>query len=647
MAIVKMKKLRIIAAASQKEDLLRELMLLGCVELREQTALLEDPETAALVSQSAGDVASARDQRQVFAAAIRILDKFAPVKTPILRPKPELSTEALLDESRAAELIPAAKNLALYEERLRNLDAEIAKQNLTIESFRPWENCQAPLDYNGTKHVAAHFGTVPAGTDMDALSAALTELTDACEIVEVSADKNARYLMFFCLREEEVEVQERLRAFGFAPPAFGNAAGLAANSLSNATKRVQALGSERIEVEARIIEGAKYREDFRICYDRAVTKVEREEEESKLLTTDSALLLDGWAVADRETEITELLERMECAYEFAEPDKEEYPDVPVALKNNPLTEGLNMVTNMYSLPQYGTVDPNPLMAPFFILFYGIMMADMGYGILMVLAGLLIMRKKRPEAGFLRYFGELMIEGGIATFVMGIFTGGFFGDAPKWIVRIVNPASTWEGLPALIDPLNNTVSVLIGAIILGFVHLNYGMVISFVMKKRDGRLLDAICSEGAMWVLFIGAGLSLLGIGGRIGIIVGLAAYVLGKMIPAKGVAGRLLAVFSGLYSDATGWFGDLLSYARLMALMLAGAVIAQVFNTLGAMPGNLVVFLLISLAGNALNFGLNMLGCYVHDLRLQCLEFFNKFYVAGGRPFKPLHIHSKYYSVVK
>ena len=84
-----------------------------------------------------------------------------------------------------------------------------------------------------------------------------------------------------------------------------------------------------------------------------------------------------------------------------------------------------------------------------------------------------------------------------------------------------------------------------------------------------------------------------------------------------------------------------------MALMLTGSVIAQVFNTLGAIPGNLVIFLVISLVGNTLNFALNLLGCYVHDLRLQCLEYFNKFYQDGGKPFRPLNFHTKYYDVIK
>ena len=296
------------------------------------------------------------------------------------------------------------------------------------------------------------------------------------------------------------------------------------------------------------------------------------------------------------------------------------------------------------------MDPNPLMAPFFILFFGIMMADMGYGVIMMIIGALIMWKKKPREGFLRYFGELMVEGGFATFVMGILTGGLFGDAPKWIVRLINPASTWEGFPALIDPLNDTVKVLVGAMILGFIHLVAGMVISFVMKTRRGHLADAIWEEGAMWVVFIGAACAVLKIGTVNGIpvvlIIALLLYCYGKTRGAKGI-GKLVAIFSGIYSDVTGWFGDILSYARLMALMLAGSVIAQVFNTLGAMPGSLLIFIPICLLGNALNFGLNLLGCYVHDLRLQCLEFFNKFYEAGGKPFEPLAIRSKYYNVTK
>jgi len=642
MAIVKMKKLQVISAVSQREELLRELMLLGCVELKEQTP---DPEAVLPMTCEFGDVTGARTERQTFSDALRILDRRVPCKTPMLAPKPALQRETLLDDSRREELLRKAETLIALEEKMKALDSAEAREQLTAESFRPWKDCGVALDYAGTKHVAAQLGTLPAGTDMDAFSAALTGASEATEALTLAADDHSRYLLVFYLRSEESAAQSVLRSFGFAPPAFGTASGFAEDHIAAAEAAIRNIGTERIETQARIAECGNEREAFRTAYDRAGTKVDRAEETGKLLSSEHLLILSAWAEADRETEIAGVLEALGCAYEFEDPEEEEFPEVPVKLKNNKLTEGLNMVTNMYSLPQYGTVDPNPLMAPFFILFYGIMMADMGYGLVMMLAGALIMRKKKPEEGFLRYFGELMLEGGAMTFLMGILTGGLFGDAPKWIVRLLNPASTWEGFPALIDPLNDTVTVLIGALILGFIHLNYGMAISFVIKLKKGETMDALCSEGAMWVLFAGAALTLLGIGGKIGLYVGLAAYVLGKVIPAKGVIGRIMAVFSGLYSDATGWFGDILSYARLMALMLAGAVIAQVFNTLGAMPGNIVVFLIVCLLGNTLNFGLNLLGCYVHDLRLQCLEFFNKFYVAGGRAFAPLKIRSKYYNV--
>ncbi len=649
MAIEKMKKLRVIAPATQRDALMRKLLLLGCVELREQDALLNDPGTALPLTRAVGDVTAARSRRQAFSDALRILDSHVPVKTPLLAPKPEITQQSLMDASSEEALLAAAKELAAQEEKLRALDNTMAKERLTVETLTPWRS-GPPLDYNGTRHVAALFGTVAASTDMDAFSAALTEAADASEIIEISVDDVARYLTVFFLRSEEGAVQPVLRSFGFTPPAFGTMSGSVDDEIAATEDRLRSLSSDRMETQARIVEAAKYREGFQTCFDRADAEVRCAEETDKLLLTERTVLLDGWAEAAREEEVANTLQSLDCAYEFSDPLEEEFPEVPVRLKNNRLTDGLNMVTNMYSLPQYGSVDPNPLMAPFFILFFGIMMADIGYGLIMMIVGALIMWKKKPTEGFMRYFGELMLEGGFATFVMGIFTGGLFGDAPKWIVRLINPESTWEGFPALIDPLNDTVKVLVGAMILGFIHLIAGMVISFVMKKRKGHLADAIWEEGAMWLVFIGAGCAALKIGTVNGIplilIIALLLYCYGKTRGAKGL-GKLIAIFSGIYSDATGWFGDILSYARLMALMLAGSVIAQVFNTLGAMPGNLLIFIPICLLGNALNFGLNLLGCYVHDLRLQCLEFFNKFYVAGGKPFEPLAIRSKYYNVTK
>ena len=322
MAIEKMKKLRVIAAASQRDALMRKLLLLGCVQLREQDALLEDPQTASLLQRASGDVTAARSRRQAFADAIRILDTRVPVKTPFLAPKPEIRQSELMDDTREAELLAAAKELAALEEKLRSLDTAMTKEQLTVEALSPWRGCGVPLDYSGTKHVAAQFGTVAPSTDMDAFSAALTEAAEASELIEVSVDNVARYLIAFYLRDEEGQIQPVLRSFGFSPPAFGAASGSAGEGIAAAEDRIRAVSAERGETEARIAAAAEWRESFRICYDRAGADADCAEETNKLLLSERAVLLDGWAVADREAEVASMLEEMDCAYEFSDPVEE-------------------------------------------------------------------------------------------------------------------------------------------------------------------------------------------------------------------------------------------------------------------------------------------------------------------------------------
>ena len=272
-----------------------------------------------------------------------------------------------------------------------------------------------------------------------------------------------------------------------------------------------------------------------------------------------------------------------------------------------------------------------------------MMADMGYGLLMMLASAVVLTKKKPKGGMAHFFGLLGLCG-VSTFIMGVVTGGFFGDFLTQISTLINPDNPIT-LPALFTPLNDTMMILVGAMCLGAVQIITGMAISFYKKLRDGQVMDAIWEELTWWIVFAGAALAILGIT-KVVLVMGGVMVLVGSGWNAKGF-GKVTAVFGSLYNHVTGYFGDILSYSRLMALMLAGSVIAQVFNTLGAIPGNVIIFLIISLVGNTLNFALNLLGCYVHDLRLQCLEYFGKFYQDGGKPFRPLSWNTKYYDIVK
>lgn len=198
------------------------------------------------------------------------------------------------------------------------------------------------------------------------------------------------------------------------------------------------------------------------------------------------------------------------------------------------------------------------------------------------------------------------------------------------------------------PQSQKQTILIGSLALGLLQVLTGMAISVVRKVQAGTWTDALWDEGTWWIILAGVALAVVGIGNLGGypivLLIGLLMLLYGGTRNAKGF-GKLTALIGTVYNGATGFFSDILSYARLMALMLAGSVIAQVFNTLGEVSGSVAVFVIISLVGNALNFMLNLLGCYVHDLRLQCLEFFGRFYKEGGKPFRPLLINTKYVDI--
>ena len=199
---------------------------------------------------------------------------------------------------------------------------------------------------------------------------------------------------------------------------------------------------------------------------------------------------------------------------------------------------------------------------------------------------------------------------------------------------------------MFNPLNDAMPVLIGALALGLAQIFTGMAASIMMKIKRGEVMSAICGEVTWYVIFI-----ILGVGLAMGaikpaLIAIVVLIVLTQGYGKEGIMGKVMGIFGSLYNNITGYFSDILSYSRLMALMLSGAVTAQVFNQLGAMTGNIIAFILISLIGNAINFGLNLLGCYVHDMRLQCLEFFGRFYEDGGKKFVPLRTDTTYYDIV-
>ena len=653
MAIVKMKKLRLIAPREKKDELLRELARLGCVEVSEPTGVLQDEALAPLLRRESGDVTGHKARQTALLGALAVLDKQAPEKKPLLSAKPLAEADTLLDEA-GDEAMAAANTLLTLGDRLKRLSAEESRQRSAIEALQPWASLDLPLEQSATETCAWVLGSVPARMDKNEMDIRVAEAADEAELFAVSEDKSQRYLLLLARKEELAKAQEALRPYAFAPVNLSGLTGTAEENIALAEERLSELAGEKEQTVQDIAAMADVRAALQLAADAETTEIARAEAEEKLCGTDSALALQGWMPAEREQELAAVFESLDCAWESEDPDPSEYPDVPVLLKNNKLTNGLNMVTEMYSLPAYDGVDPNPLMAPFFILFYGLMMADMGYGIIMILAAVVAMAKIKPKEGSLS-FCQLLLWGGISTFVMGALTGGFFGNALEQIGKILGKPEGWGVLPSLFNPMTDSMVVLIGAMALGLIHLNTGMVISAVEKIKAGDKASAFWEEGSLWVTLVGIVLFALSktvapaipaVIGKVILIAGCLMILYGGTRGAKGF-GKLTSIFGTLYNTLTGWFGDILSYSRIMALMLAGSVIATVFNTIGSIANSFWLFIPIFLIGHALNFALNLLGCYVHDLRLQCLEYFGKFYKDGGRAFAPLRIKTKYYDIAE
>ena len=631
-----MKHLRLLGMESEREALLKAMQDMECVEISSidgsEEALksgFAKPDDKALMS--------AQEASRAYRTALASLDRFVPEKKGMFRKRQGVSRAAFFSAESEENARTAAETINKDTRRLGEIESERTKNEALRATLAPWLTVDAPLG-GADGALAVFFGTAGLNVTDDALKALADSLDGLLTWQQASSDRSLRYLLVMCHGSVKERALSALRDLGFSTVSFRGMTGTAKENDKALAENLAALEKERQEIEQRIAGLGGKREALLEASDRAAIALRREEAKSRLVGTDKVFLLEGWLPADHCAALEKALEPFTCAIETREPTEDEYPQVPVQLKNNKLTRPLNMVTEMYSLPAYGTLDPNPLMAPFFILFYGIMMADMGYGLLMMIASVIISKKYRPKGTSGELFSLLGLCG-ISTFIMGALTGGFFGDFLTQLVAIVSPGTVFA-LPKLFDPLDDLTMILIGSMALGMVQIVTGMAISLIEKCKRKKFLDAFFEEITWWIVFIGIALLALGKGAAV-LYVGCALVLLGPIVQGKGW-GKLTGVFGSLYNHVTGYFGDILSYTRLMALMLAGSVIAQVFNMLAAMPGNVIAFIIISMLGNAMNFGLNLLGCYVHDLRLQCLEFFNKFYVDGGKPFRPMTLDTEY-----
>lgn len=392
--------------------------------------------------------------------------------------------------------------------------------------------------------------------------------------------------------------------------------------------------------------------------------VEKAEASGKMRKTERTFILEAYVPKDSEDDVSRALEGAAGAvyYEFRDPSPEEMP--PTLMKNGKVVKNFESVTNMYSPPNAKEFDPNGIMSVFYSVFLGFIMADIGYGLLMTVGGAALYFRCKRDGGLKRIAGVFAV-GGILTVIWGVLFNSFFGIPLSFLPTLLPNAKDdmWTILGIKVP------AVLIISMLLGCVHLCAGYVCKFIQCYRRGRTADGIC-DGLTWTVFtVGALLAVMGFVEEFGMPVlttvgGITAGagLLAAMLTAgrkQKIVGKFTKGFGAAYGIIN-FISDVLSYARLYGLMLSGAVIAQVVSGYvvtgynGSTPffstGNpalIILGVIILVVGHLFNIAMSLLGAYIHDARLQYVEFYGRFFEGEGELFAPLGSKHRYIYLVQ
>lgn len=635
--IVPMKKLTLAALLEHREAILQALQSICAVQL---------------ISIGEGEQSSAAAEGRVqrLQSAEELLKPYAGKAG--FGPKPEATRQELEEDIQPALEICA--ELEGLQRRIAQNGSDTEKRRLQLVSLLPWADMTDPLEtVRSTASLKVMTGTVPAE--------GVKALMETGALVQLYGGDKERAALVICPNEEYAGIAPSIRATGFQEKGFGDIRGTASENIQRLRTEIEALEAERAQLEARLAAFAPKREEIRRALDGAAIDRDREQSKEALAHTKTAFLLTGWVREDMTEKVRREIEKITDVYYLGFEDPSEGDAVPTVLKNSRLITPYEAVTNLYSLPAYGTIDGTPLMAPFYFIFFGMMLSDTVYGAVLALGAWAFLKYIKPR-GMMENLAKVLLMGGISTIFMGLLFGTCAGVSWPVIFR----GTALENTFPIIDSSADPIAMLALCAAMGIIQMFYAVFIAAYscIKHRDwaGAIVDNLS-----WV-FIITGLLLmaapsLGLPAALGtagkwMAIGFAAVVLlfaGRS--KKNVAGRLMSGAGKLY-DVTSWLGDVLSYARIFALGLSTGVIGLVLNTLcwdmlfASFKGNpvlmvvgFIIVTVLSVALHAFMMAISTLGCFVHSARLQYVEFFGKFYEAGGKAFKPLRYETKYVNV--
>lgn len=629
MAIAEMKKLTLLGLNRDKHRLLKALQRLSCVEIVAQDATEERP--APELEERRAQELNHRIAR--LDLAISRLAAFDPNKPGLLSVRPEAGDDQVAAALGASgEIMEAVDRLEEIERTRGELRTREVREEALIAQLAPWEELDVPLEEITETRSAEVLLATMSLKNWPAFEAGCARL-NAVSVQRVSGGREGVNALVALHKSEAEALDTLMREVGATRVHFEEMNGTAALLIDQAYGRIRRMHEVRAQLTEEVRKLAEHLPLMRLLRDIEAAERDRVAGALKCVGTTSAFYLTGWAPADRrgaiEAEVLKL--SPSCELEFSDPAEGEQP--PTFMVNRPYVRPFESIVRMFSLPDPGGFDPTFIMMPFWVCFFGMMVSDAAYGIILgALAAYVYVKLKGRGIGQMAF---ILAMGGLSTLFWGAMYGGWFSI---------------EGIPALLlVPMENPIGMLGLCLGLGALHLFTGMGVAAYMNIRRGKPLDAFFDQGCWMLLLIGLALLIVSpTAGAVLSIVGAGGILLFAKRDNPNFFKRILGGLGALYG-VSGYLSDLLSYARLFGMGLATGVIGMVFNTLAGMmwgsPVGSVAAILILVVGHTFNLFINALGAYVHACRLQFIEFFNKFYEMGGRDFKPLAVNTRYVDI--